>query len=518
MTTWKLIARFAARPAVANWLIRRAMKTPYSHLPSNDEPTYMARYWLFNPYPISSEHRKRWSFPWSIRIHHIKRKDGDRDLHDHPFNARTIILKGWYSEKRLITGAEREARLAAIPENAIFARAAIDKAEMSEHFLRQEGDTSKIGFQQYHQITDVSEGGVWTLFISGPWRGVWGFLVDGAKVPHKTYLGEEPDLSSDPVIQDVAADYSARPMKAQAVELDGEPWLIGRGVTDPLYIRSEELPIPERNFDPTMRYNGGPTAEDDAMQVEIDLDDGPAMPSVTELRDAIVKENAGFDAVEKALQKIRLNTGMFPTDAAAIGLSIYRNDLKLTPEARLAQKLRLNADFRFTPVATNLPELLKDIEALEAIYERNPQLEAYIGKEFKIRDRDRDDEGVFEPIKYTFGHPDNTPDDFARLVQQSQDQRHPRTPREWAKQFNPNHEFGNLGWDGQKKDCEKLRIADQRGPKGEYRPIYHPLDSIAEWRKGCSCAPNDPADCNECTTALIDSIEGWFHQHGGPHK
>lgn len=42
-----------------------------------------------------------------------------------------------------------------------------------------------------HRISEVSEGGVYTLFISGKWRGVWGFLVDGVKVPWKKYLGLE---------------------------------------------------------------------------------------------------------------------------------------------------------------------------------------------------------------------------------------------------------------------------------------------------------------------------------------
>ena len=36
-----------------------------------------------------------------------------------------------------------------------------------------------------------------------------------------------------------------------------------------------------------------------------------------------------------------------------------------------------------------------------------------------------------------------------------------------------------------------------------------PLEMIAEWRRGCSCAPPERAEeCHECTRALIDALEG----------
>lgn len=43
---------------------------------------------------------------------------------------------------------------------------------------------------------------------------------------------------------------------------------------------------------------------------------------------------------------------------------------------------------------------------------------------------------------------------------------------------------------------------------------YHPLVNIAEWRKGCSCAPKDfPVQCEECTEGLILAVERWFQQY-----
>jgi hypothetical protein len=160
VSAWTLIARFLARPAVTDYLIRRAQRTPYSPI-VKDGDLYMERFWLFNPYPDSGQSgadRKPWRFPLSIRIHHIWLPDQDRDLHDHPWNARTVILRGWYREAK----------------------------------LREEGDTATLKFGEYHRITDVSHDGVWTLFITGKYRGTWGFNVDGIKVQWRTYLGLEP--------------------------------------------------------------------------------------------------------------------------------------------------------------------------------------------------------------------------------------------------------------------------------------------------------------------------------------
>jgi len=173
---WKFIARFVSRPAVAEWLIQRAMHTPYSHI-EKDGSVYMARYWLFNPYPLHDGGRnRRWQFPISIRIHHILRPDQDRHMHDHPWNARTIILRGWYAEDRQYRG---EPLPPGIPE-----------PDAIEH-LRRTGDTARLEFGEYHRITKLPHGGVWTIFITGKYRGTWGFLVDGQKIQWRKYLGME---------------------------------------------------------------------------------------------------------------------------------------------------------------------------------------------------------------------------------------------------------------------------------------------------------------------------------------
>ena len=166
---WRLVAKVISRPAIANYLIKRAMKTEYFHLEG-----YMNRYWLFNRYSevgSSTVVPKRFKWLPSIRIHHILRADDARDLHDHPWNARTIILKGWYNERRLDYWS-------------LYSDVWVPTMKQ---FGRSRGDTATINFGEYHSIDEVSEGGVWTLFIAGDYLGTWGFLVDGKKVPHQEY-------------------------------------------------------------------------------------------------------------------------------------------------------------------------------------------------------------------------------------------------------------------------------------------------------------------------------------------
>lgn len=171
---WAAIALLVSSPRVASALIRRAQRTPYTHIMSTDgQDCYMGRWWLFNPYPASGAGKRR-GFGWlpSVRVHHIMREDLDRHLHDHPWNARTIVLRGYYGE--------------------VFPLLDKQGKQIDLRFRRKEaGDTGRLLFGEYHRITHVSRGGVWTLFITWKYRGVWGFMVDGHKVPWRTYLGEQ---------------------------------------------------------------------------------------------------------------------------------------------------------------------------------------------------------------------------------------------------------------------------------------------------------------------------------------
>ncbi len=184
---WRLVAKLLARPAVAAWLIARAHRTPYQHIMSADgAEMYMGRWWLFNPYSRETHKPARWWCPWSFRIHHIMRPDEDRDLHDHPWNARTIILRGWYTEQRMEPATPADMLALGCP--LVWREEQDDLCKLSIR-TRKPGDTARLNHGEYHRIDEVSPGGVYTLFITRKWRGDWGFLVNGAKVPWRKYTG-----------------------------------------------------------------------------------------------------------------------------------------------------------------------------------------------------------------------------------------------------------------------------------------------------------------------------------------
>lgn len=160
---WRLVARIVTRPRVRKWLIERAERTPYKHIPSADgESRYMGRWWLFNQYDDAG--KKRIPFLPSIRIQHIQRADLSIHLHSHPWPWRTIILHGWYVEERFTKQVNKVGH------------------------MREAGYTGAMGCHDYHRIKCVPLGGVWTMFITYQRVGGWGFLVDGKHVPSREYF------------------------------------------------------------------------------------------------------------------------------------------------------------------------------------------------------------------------------------------------------------------------------------------------------------------------------------------
>lgn len=170
---WKCAAWVLTQPRVADWLISHAKRTPYFHLVKNGE-VYMYRWWLFNPYDNETRKRKYPWIPFSVRVHRIMKPDDDRHLHDHPWNARTVILRGGYIEE--------------VPDDS--PRMFTDNRQQ---FYRVAGDTHRLRPGQYHRITHVTSRGAYTLFITGKNQPGWSFLVDGKKIPWRVYLRQQSD-------------------------------------------------------------------------------------------------------------------------------------------------------------------------------------------------------------------------------------------------------------------------------------------------------------------------------------
>lgn len=126
-----------------------------------DEP-YLERYYLFLT--------DRKLFPFNIFLHHFLKGDPD-DVHDHPWPYATLILKGGYYEW--------------IPQ---FNADGNKSCEVRK--WRGPGSFRVCGANSYHRIELDPSVECWTLFMPGPQKREWGFLVDNKWVHNDVYLQE----------------------------------------------------------------------------------------------------------------------------------------------------------------------------------------------------------------------------------------------------------------------------------------------------------------------------------------
>jgi hypothetical protein len=107
-------------------------------------------------------HFRRWEIlktRWfSIYIHGIYEADQDKHLHNHPWDYKSIVLKGSYIEETL-TG---------------------------NNVMRPLKMVTRDG-KDYHKIKELKSKSVYTLFIVSPVKRIWGYLVDGSWMNHEEY-------------------------------------------------------------------------------------------------------------------------------------------------------------------------------------------------------------------------------------------------------------------------------------------------------------------------------------------
>lgn len=156
---------------LTNWIIKRAKRTPYSHISD-----YMERYWFFrlgrmfnNEYGLIG-----------ARVHVIKRSDDARAYHDHPWANISIVLKGGYWECTPVyeNGLFSHHRKAWRGPGAVVFRRATDmhRLELSGHWDIDETNWAK---QTWREAPAT------TLFITFPKSQSWGFFPNVAS--HKIY-------------------------------------------------------------------------------------------------------------------------------------------------------------------------------------------------------------------------------------------------------------------------------------------------------------------------------------------
>lgn len=135
-----------------------------------DGSLYMGRWSIINEGTWAGRLLEKLTGFASVRLHWIRRADHDRDLHNHPFSYRSLILKGWYTEEYdEPTGVGDDARFIGLRT--------VKAGEWAE------GHADK-----FHRIAAMPKKGVWTLFFMSKNTGVWGFNRGMEFIPSKEYF------------------------------------------------------------------------------------------------------------------------------------------------------------------------------------------------------------------------------------------------------------------------------------------------------------------------------------------
>lgn len=115
---------------------------------------------------------ERWRFFSSntlgvgLRLHHIMRSDNAREVHDHPFDFSSLILRGGYWEWRPIETFKRHT-----------GRHRIRYSEDGKLWARWYGPGSVVHrkAEDLHRLELPKGATTWTLVKRGPIRRAWGF-------------------------------------------------------------------------------------------------------------------------------------------------------------------------------------------------------------------------------------------------------------------------------------------------------------------------------------------------------
>lgn len=125
-----------------------AFGEPYLELRGHKEGLYLRRWCLF-------------TCPWGrVYLHNLIGPDPDRDPHNHPWNARVLVLRGSYVQY-IVTGPNQV---------------------RSQHIRW----TNTLG-AGYHRIISVRPN-TWTLTLTGPVVRSWGFLRNTVHIHWKIYI------------------------------------------------------------------------------------------------------------------------------------------------------------------------------------------------------------------------------------------------------------------------------------------------------------------------------------------
>lgn len=125
----------------------------------SNEP-YLERYYVFL--------KDRKLFPFNVFLHKFLKSDPD-DVHDHPWPYATLILRGGYYEW--------------IPTFDEYG----NMIGESKHW-RKPGHFRVCKSNSFHRIELDPNVECWTMFMPGPQRREWGFLVNNKWIRNDEYI------------------------------------------------------------------------------------------------------------------------------------------------------------------------------------------------------------------------------------------------------------------------------------------------------------------------------------------
>lgn len=129
---------------------------------ASKEP-YLERYYVFLK-------DRKW-FPFNVFLHKFLKSDPD-DVHDHPWPYATLILRGGYFEW-----------------TPTFNSLGIKTGEI-RHW-RGPGHFRICSANSFHRIELDPNVVCWTIFMPGPQKREWGFLVNNQWIHNEQYLADK---------------------------------------------------------------------------------------------------------------------------------------------------------------------------------------------------------------------------------------------------------------------------------------------------------------------------------------
>ena len=148
-----------------NWCIRKDKVFKITGTAGPDD-VYLIRYYILR------------SKYMNIFLHQFLRSDRD-DLHDHPWNFATYLIKGAYTENKFdeVTGVVTQTRRANYDRYSPNFLTPIDHVKQNTLVFRKATDQHQVVVDRDLKESEKDQAAL-TLFISGPTKRDWGFIVE----------------------------------------------------------------------------------------------------------------------------------------------------------------------------------------------------------------------------------------------------------------------------------------------------------------------------------------------------